>query len=204
MPTSYTAGILDGTITDFKGFASTCMRAFGATMHMRDEALDKEYEPREPSDYHLNQIQHYKKEIELAESRTEEEYLISEKILMKDELKRMEDSIFEKKKQLEKLEKMLDEARNWNPPSREHQEFKSFMMDQLSQTIQFDADVEYYEKKRGELLDRFGKIPDGKKIKEKTLNSLRDNLAYYTKSHQEELERCEKSNKWVKDVFDSI
>lgn len=204
MPTGYTAGILDGTITDFKGFASTCMRAFGATIHMRDEGLDKEYEPREPSDYHLDQIQDYKKEIELAESMTEEEYVTKEKTLMKEELVSVENSISKKKEQFKKLEKMLEEARNWNPPTDEHQEFKSFMMDQLERTIQFDADVEYYERKREELLDRFGEILDGKEIKERTLDSLRSSLAYYTKSHQEELERCEKSNKWVKDVFDSI
>lgn len=204
MPTGYTAGILDGTITDFKGFAKTCMRAFGATIHMRDEGLDKEYEPREPSDYNLNQIKDYKREIELAESLTEEEYLVKERTLIKEELSSVEDSILKKREKFKKLEKMLEEARDWNPPTDEHQNFKSFMIDQLNQTIIFDADVEYYEKRREELLYRFGEILDGKEIKEKTLDSLRSSLAYHTKSHQEELERCEKSSKWVTDLLDSI
>lgn len=52
MPTGYTAGILDGEINTFEEFAKTCMRAFGATIHMRDEPLSKTYEPEKTSDYH--------------------------------------------------------------------------------------------------------------------------------------------------------
>ena len=56
MPTGYTGYIVDGDITEFKDFAKLCMRACGATIHMRDEPTDKEYEPRTPSDYHLTSI----------------------------------------------------------------------------------------------------------------------------------------------------
>ena len=46
MPTGYTAGIADGTITNFEQYALRCIRAFGATMHLRDESLEHEYEPK--------------------------------------------------------------------------------------------------------------------------------------------------------------
>ncbi len=61
MPTGYTAGILDGKITTFQQFAKQCMRAFGATIHMRDDDMDAEITPRTPSDY-------YSKEIEKAKN----------------------------------------------------------------------------------------------------------------------------------------
>lgn len=41
MPTGYTAGILDNKITTFSEFALLCSRAFGATIHMREDDLDK-------------------------------------------------------------------------------------------------------------------------------------------------------------------
>jgi len=57
MPTGYTAGIINGETETFQDFAKDCMRAFGATMHMRDDDMDKDYVPRTPSDYHTKQIQ---------------------------------------------------------------------------------------------------------------------------------------------------
>ena len=46
MPTGYTAGIIDGKTETFQDFAKQCMRAFGVTIHMRDENMDKGYELR--------------------------------------------------------------------------------------------------------------------------------------------------------------
>src|SRR5688572_13460567 len=63
MPTGYTAGILSGETKSFKQFAIDCMRAFGATIHMRDEPMDKPYEPRTPSEYYSKRIGELKKQI---------------------------------------------------------------------------------------------------------------------------------------------
>lgn len=40
MPTGYTAGVKDGTVTDFKAFVMQCARAFGALIDMRDDPSD--------------------------------------------------------------------------------------------------------------------------------------------------------------------
>lgn len=40
MPTGYTSGIDDGTISDLKGYALVCARAFGVLADMRDLPLD--------------------------------------------------------------------------------------------------------------------------------------------------------------------
>ena len=63
MPTGYTAGIIDGKTETFQEFAKQCMRAFGATIHMRDENMDKEYEPRTPSDYHTKALEEAKEKL---------------------------------------------------------------------------------------------------------------------------------------------
>lgn len=79
MPTGYTEGIMNGKITTFPQFAKLCMRAFGATIHLRDESLDSEYEPRVPSDYHSKEIERAKKNIIDAKKLSDEEIIDSKK-----------------------------------------------------------------------------------------------------------------------------
>jgi hypothetical protein len=57
MPTGYTAGIANGTVTDLRAFALTCARGMGALIMMRDEPLDAPIpEQFEPSDYHRKEL----------------------------------------------------------------------------------------------------------------------------------------------------
>jgi hypothetical protein len=204
MPTGYTAGILDGTITDFKGFAKTCMRAFGATIHMRDEGLDKEYEPRVPSTYNLERMEELEMTIALAEEKSIEKFIEEERELIREEILSIKEQIEKKKVAKQKLDAILQEVQNWNPPTEEHVNFKEFMIEQLESTIRFDGDVPYYEKKREEVESRVYEILDGEKIKKRVVDSLRDSLQYQKKSHKEELDRCEKANKWVDELIQSI
>lgn len=50
MPTGYTAGVVDGTVTDLKTFALTCARGMGALIMMRDEPMDAEVPRRFEAD----------------------------------------------------------------------------------------------------------------------------------------------------------
>ena len=59
MPTGYTEGIIDGKTETFQDFAKQCMRAFGATIHMRDEDMEAEITPRTPSDYSSKEIESF-------------------------------------------------------------------------------------------------------------------------------------------------
>ena len=72
MPTGYTAGIIDGEITTFEQFAIQCTRAFGATIHMRDNPLDSPYEPRTPSDHYVNSLQSQREKLEETKTMTDE------------------------------------------------------------------------------------------------------------------------------------
>jgi hypothetical protein len=42
MPTGYTAGVADGTITEFREYALLCARAFGACIMLRDEPVEEQ------------------------------------------------------------------------------------------------------------------------------------------------------------------
>ena len=85
MPTGYTAGILDGKITTFPQFAKQCMRAFGATIHMRDDDMDAEITPRTPSDY-------YSKEIEKAKQLLKDAETFSDEVIVKNRKEELEKS----------------------------------------------------------------------------------------------------------------
>lgn len=73
MPTGYTCKVQDGEITELKDFLLQCARGFGAMIHMRDDSMNKQYEPRVVSDYHLNALNNAKKEYEEFLTITDEE-----------------------------------------------------------------------------------------------------------------------------------
>ena len=83
MPTGYTAGILDEKITNFPQFAKLCMRAFGATIHMRDEDMNIEYKKRVPSDF-------YQKEIEKAKQVIRDASMFSDEQIMQAKIEELE------------------------------------------------------------------------------------------------------------------
>lgn len=65
MPTGYTHGVQDGTVTEFRDFALICARAFGATILMRDDPMDAPIPDEfQSSTYHLDRL----KELEIEQS----------------------------------------------------------------------------------------------------------------------------------------
>ena len=111
MPTGYTAGILDGTIKDFPTFAKQCMRAFGATIHMREEPASKEYEPRVPSDYHKQQLGYAMKDLEKLGKMSDIELLDDEGRRLKECEREHIKGIAKVTQQKKKLDNMFKEIR---------------------------------------------------------------------------------------------
>lgn len=201
MPTGYTNGILEGKIKTFPDFAKTCMRAFGATIHLREEPFDKKYEPRVPSDYHSKELAKAKKDLEIAKSLSDKQIISIEKKRLEKRKKEIHAQIKKIKKQRIKLDKMLGDVINWTPPTSEHTEFRRFMMQQLESTIEYDGDTEYYEEHLQKLYNR---SLDAKEIRQEMIDSATEAIEYHTEKHKEELERCKESNKWVEDLMKSL
>ena len=132
MPTGYTANVVDGKVTDFKQFALQCARAFGALIMMRDEPNDAEIpEEFKPDDY-------YKIALEDAKAK-----LLSLQTLTPEQMETQCAKEFEEAVALnsehrdqnalgnERLEAMIARVLKWVPPSANHTEMKSFMLEQL-------------------------------------------------------------------------
>jgi len=203
MPTGYTEGILNGKINTFPEFAKTCMRAFGATIHLRDDSLDKEYEPRIPSDYYLSSIKECEENILKFENLSDDE--LSSQILLdlNNNKKYYERSIKEKKENLKKLNSMLGEAMKFVPPTEDHVGIKDYMIDQIEQTIKHDCDVYYAQKGLKDIIKQIKNF-NIKEIRSSRLKDYKLDLENSRTRYNQEIERCDDANRWAYNLLKSI
>lgn len=203
MPTGYTAGIISGETKTFQDFAKQCMRAFGATIQMRDENMDKEYEPRTPSDYHTKEIEELKKRLEIANTYSDENLIELKKTELEKDLEYHNKRISEIKESKLKLETFLESSVKYNAPTNEHEGIKSFMIEQIKKTIDFDCSTEYNDKKVSEISTRLQNL-DANIIRFEMLKTIQEDIDYHVKEYNEEVNRCAESNKWVEAFLSSL
>lgn len=203
MPTGYTAGIIDGTIKDFPTFAKQCMRAFGATIHMRDDDGDAEYKP-------MKESEHYEKEIAKSKHDLDKIFSISDDDLIEEERNNLErrkseylEYIAKAKRISETLNKMLTEVHNWQPPTEEHQGIKKFMIEQINSTINHDGDASYYHAYIAQTDEELKNLT-ADNIRQERITSANESLKMYTENRDNEKKRVAEANKWVTDLLDSL
>ena len=195
MPTGLTCDISKG-IT-FQEFAMRCARQFGACVDMKDEPSDAEIPERfEPSDYHVKKISEAKDRLELlkkmtiedAEQKAIDEY--NEKIESNRTSIEGEDDL------KKKYEDILRQVDKWEPPSNAHKGLKRFMAEQIEDSIKWDCDSPYYRKK-------VEKLSGEEWLNKKLADALHD-INYHTKENQEEIERAESRNRWLRLLRESL
>lgn len=204
MPTGYTEGIIKGEIQNFEQFAKKCMRAFGATIHMRDESLDAEYEPRTPSDYYVASLERAKRNVAELDQLPDSHFIDNEIFETKNEIVRLTNKIEEIKKSRERLESILSDVEAWTPPGEDHTNFKDFMLQQLTDTIDRDCDIEYYERELEKYYRKLESPIDVELVKDELRNSYEYDVERCQKNLDEEIARCKSSNDWVETLLKSI
>lgn len=203
MPTGYTAGILDGKIKTFPEFAKQCMRAFGALIHMRDEDMDKEYTPNVPGDYYKEHIDEAKKVIEEIKTLSDEELISKQRLALETSKEYHLKKIDKANADAKILIDILAEVKLWIPPTPDHAGLKDFMIQQIESTIDFDCKTDYHERALLEIESNLSSL-DADTLRKEKLESAQTDLEYYIKNNNEEIERCNKSNKWVTDLLNSL
>jgi len=198
MPTGYTADIAKG-IT-FKEYAMGCARAFGALVMMRDEPQDAEIpEKFEVSNYHKENIEKLK--LELKELSSLSQLVAEEKA--KESYKKHIDYHTEqiaKNKELEgKYKAMLVDVESYMSPSPDHDNFKQFMADQINESIKFDCGGDYHYKQLESV-----KLLSGEEWILSEQNRIKGSIEYHNKYFQEDLDRTNQRNEWVKKLRDSL
>lgn len=198
MATGYTHKIKDG-IT-FEQFAMGCARAFGACIEMRDESSDTPIpEKFEPGDYHPKAIAAVQAEMSKVEAMTDSECSLLAEKEFKQSRERIVRYMDESSALADKYKAMLEKIEAYNPPSKDHEEFKKFMLGQVSESLKFDCGGDFHQQELEAL-----RMQTGKRWKKEKLATLKRDIAYHTKEFKEECARAEGRTLWVKQLLDSL
>lgn len=203
MSTGYTAGILNGKIKSFKQFATQCIRAFGGAIHMRDDDWDAPYRPDKVSDHYPNLIKEINKKIEKLNNMSDKELIRLRKKELIEQKKRYQEYVEERMEARLKLNRFLDDAKKYTPPTPEHEGIKNFMIEQLTDTIGWDGDPSYYEKQIGEL-DKILENLDPVEIKNELMEDYLQDLERNKKHLAEEEARVNQRNEWSRQYLESL
>lgn len=96
-----------------------------------------------------------------------------------------------------KYSDMLAKVQGWKAPSVDHVGLKEFMVQQITQSIDFDCDTRYYRKHSPEL-------KTGEEwLTAKAKKALRD-IDYHTQEQAKEEERTSARNLWLKQLRTSL
>jgi len=203
MPTGYTAGIIDGTTKTFKDFAKHCMRAFGATIHMRDDGFNEKYKPKTPDSYHLEALKKAEALLKKEKNLSDKDIVADRKKELNAERKYCVKRIKEIKITKKRLNDFLVKAKAYQPPTEEHKDVKDFMERQLMSTLEHDSDTAYYDKKLLSIENELKNI-NASVIRLTTEQQINEDITYHLAEYKKELDRCADSNKWVDDFINSL
>jgi hypothetical protein len=108
------------------------------------------------------------------------------------------DGIATKRKHRQSYERMLALVNDWEPPTQDHVGLKDFMVQQITDSIEWDCDESYYQ----EMLDATPELPSlwlANRVAE-----VRRQLSQYRQLDAEEHERVGSRNQWKQQLFDSL
>ena len=195
MPTGYTHNIPEG-IT-LRQFMLQCVRAMGVLITMRDDPSDapipKDFEP---DDYHLRGIQKAEAELARLKAMSPGEIEIA---CAKDNTKRIQEWESDQARCdliRASYENMLSGVTTWAPPTSEHENFKKFMTEQITDSIKHDCNTSYYQKRA------VGETPEEWRMDR--LESAEDDINRHQKMWAEEKSRTAERNAWLKAFWNSL
>ena len=188
MPTGYAAPVQKGETT-FNEFVMNCARAFGACITLRDSnaPIPEEFEA---SNYHvkehaeavatLDKLKDIDADAKALEAYAEEMTIYNERVARMDVEKR-------------RYSDMLQEVKDWTPPTSDHTKLKEFMIQQLTDSRSSDCyNIDPPKQQTGTewLIDYTKKL-------------TRD-VNYHLKEMVKEQERVNGRSQWVKDLRGSL
>ena len=191
MPTGYTTDIYNGKDVSFKDFALTCARQFGACIMQRDDPADEKPKIMPEESYHTEEL----KKLGKFKKPTKAEF---EKYV-KTEIADCKETIDKMKKLQEAYNKKIKEAQNWNPPTPEHEGLKKFMIQQLTDSMQFDCSYDHYESE----LKKLNKMTYDDYVEQQKKNH-NWKIKYNTEYLEKDLNNIRKRNKWIQELYNSL
>ena len=191
MPTGYTTDIYNGKDVSFRDFALTCARQFGACIMQRDDPADEKPKIMPEESYHAEEL----KKLGKFKKPTKAEF----ENYIKTKIADCKESIDKMKKLQTAYNRKIKEAQDWNPPTPEHEGLKEFMIEQLTESMQFDCSYAHYES-------------DLKKLNKMTYDDYFEQqkqhhkwfIKYHTEYLEKDLNNIRQRNKWIQDLYNSL
>jgi len=194
MPTGYTSKLHDGP-QPFEDFVMMCARAMGACVTMREQSLSTPIpEEFEPSDYYARRVEEALAGLAEAEAwspdvaaakaaddferrRASREQINSRSIAMRD-----------------RYQEMLTAVEAWTPPTSGHVGLKTFMVEQISESMKFDC---------GEM-GPTDPCLSGPEFKAQRIAEMSAELHRAAEAHENELRRTRERNEWIRALRASL
>jgi hypothetical protein len=111
-----------------------------------------------------------------------------------------EKSIKEKNELKKRYSDILENAKNWQPPTKEHERLKAFMIEQLTDSRSFDCGgLDYYEHEI--------KVVSAMTYKDyvtKKLTEHNRSIERHKEYEARDINNIKQRNKWIKDLYDSL
>lgn len=137
MPTGYTAGVADGSVTDLRTFALQCARGMGALISMRDELMDAPIpEAFEPSPYAVKRLEELRAELAKVRAMTADEREEAAAAAYRTDLEAEAKWREEKRVVRNRYNAMIAQVVRWDC---EADGLKELMLEQLHRGRDFDA-----------------------------------------------------------------
>lgn len=200
MPTGYTAGVMDGTITEFKDYAFQCARAFGALVTLRDEPMTPDIPTLKVEDYYLAEVKRAEKEVEKISTMTSKQIEAEFLKHKAREIKYHTKGIKDQEKVRKRYSKMLEEAKKFVAPTDEHVKYRDFLISQLEESLNWDCGSNYHQ----EQLTRVKRKKSARAWHREALTEAKYQLKYARKSLKEEIERVKSRNDWISQLKKAV
>lgn len=203
MPTGYTADVGDGKMTDLRPFIERCAHAFIGSL--RDSALDSALPTEDTysvSSYHTEALDKAYKQLAKVKSMDRKQATAAAKKEHNKELKHDREYLEKKRVTKGNYEAMLEQVYAWQPPTKEHEGIKKFMVEQLSESIEFDCGGDYFENQLASLEKRGPLSGDAWKTKE--IERAYKDITYHAEEMAKDKDRQEKNTAWIQALIKSL
>lgn len=197
MPSGYTSDLYEGKEQTFAEFVMQCARAFGACIDMRDDPWDKPIPEEFTSDdsYHTKGLEDAQKGLAEAKAMT---LAKAERCAQEDYDKALaahHETLKRREAIRVRYTAMLDQVNRWVPPSDDHNNLKKFMVEQLTQSIDWDC-CGYQSEIPCKLTAR--------EWRDQHIDHCRRDMAYHQEAIEKERQRVEFNNRWIRQLRESL
>lgn len=190
--TGYVHGMLDDNQT-FEQFVMSCARAFGALILMRDDPKDAPIpEEFKPDGYYYESVIKAQAEMDRINSLTPQELAAEASAKREAAIREYEEGKRLDEAEQRRVGEMRARVEAWTPPTAEHANIKSFMLEQL---WKYKPSEDYGKEQREAPTAVYA---------ERIKQNAKESLAYAKESLDKQEILCASRTLWVKQLRESL